>query len=199
MTDPQTAEVAVDAVTGLVNMFKDAGFLYWVITLYSILVGAAMTYVGRRHLKKLLFFIGAFMLYVPMHYFASEMTSIITAICGGLVMLFCYPGFVFLVGVIAFGLLCLGVGMDGWSPMLMGGIELVGGIVAVIYRKHIMIPATAIAGGATLAIGIAFLFKGIHPTLFLLLVVLFVASGVFVQYKFTAKSLKDEKKPEPAK
>ena len=43
MTDPQATEVAVDAVTGLVNMFKDAGFLYWVITLYSILIGAAMT------------------------------------------------------------------------------------------------------------------------------------------------------------
>ena len=58
MTDPQATEVAVDAVTGLVNMFKDAGFLYWVITLYSILIGAAMTYVGRRHFKKLLFFVG---------------------------------------------------------------------------------------------------------------------------------------------
>ena len=50
MTEPQTTEVAVGAITGLVNMFKDAGTLYWVITLYSIVVGAAMAFVGRyRH------------------------------------------------------------------------------------------------------------------------------------------------------
>jgi len=200
MTDPQTAEVAVDAVTGLVNMFKDAGLLYWVITIYSTLVGAAMTYVGRRHLKKLLFFVGAFTLYVPMHYFASEMTSLITAAVGGLVMVFCYPVFVFFVGIVAFGLPCVGVGMNEWCPMLMGGIELVGGIVAVIFRKHIAIPVSAISGGAMLALGLAFLFKGIHPILFLLLTVLFIASGIIVQYKFTARGLNElEKKPEPAK
>ena len=45
MTDQQTTAVAVDAITGLINMFKDAGTLYWVITMYSILVGVAMTYI----------------------------------------------------------------------------------------------------------------------------------------------------------
>ena len=199
MTEPQTAEVAVDAVTGLVNMFKDAGLLYWVITLYSILIGAAMTYIGRRHLKKLLFFVGAFTLYVPMHYFASEMVSIITAVVGGLVMVFCYPVFVFIVGVIAFGIPCAGVRMNEWSPMLMGGIELVGGIVAVIFRRHIVIPVTALSGGSMLALGLAFLFKGINPVLFLLLIVFFTASGIFLQYKFTAKGVESEKKPEPSK
>ena len=189
MTDPQTTEAAVDAITGLVNMFKDAGLLYWVITLYSVLIGAAMTYVGRRHLKKLLFFVGAFTLYVPMHYFASEMVSLITAAVGGLVMVFCYPVFVFFVGVIAFGLPCVGVGMNEWAPLLMGGIEFVGGVVAVIFRKHIAIPVTALSGGSMLALGLAFLCKGIHPVLFLLLIVLFTASGIFVQYKFTAKGV----------
>ena len=146
MTDPQTTEATVDAITGLVNMFKDAGTLYWVITLYSVLVGAAMTYVGRRHLKKLLFFVGAFTLYIPMHYFASEMTSLITAAVGGLVMVFCYPVFVFFVGVIAFGLPCVAIGMNEWSPTLMGIIELAGGIVAIIFRKNIVIPVTALSG-----------------------------------------------------
>ena len=196
MTDPQTTEAAVDAVTGLVNMFKDAGFLYWVITAYSILIGAAMSYVGRRHLKKLLFFVGAFTLYIPMHYFASETVSLITAAVGGLVMVFCYPVFVFIVGVVALGLPCVGVGMNEWNPTLMGCIELIGGIVAVIFRKHIAIPVTAVSGGSMLALGLAFLFKGINPVLFLLLIVLFAASGIFVQYKFTAKGLtEEEKKP----
>ena len=94
MTDQQTTVVAVDAITGLVNMFKDAGTLYWVITMYSILVGAAMTYIGRRHFKKLLFLVGAFSVYVPMHYFASETVSFITAGVAGLVMVFCYPVYV---------------------------------------------------------------------------------------------------------
>jgi len=146
------------------------------------------------------FFVGAFTLYVPMHYFASETISLITAAVGGLVMVFCYPVFVFFVGVVAFGIPCLAIGMDGWSPMLMGCIELVGGIVAVIFRKHIAIPVTALSGGSMLALGLAFLFKGIHPVLFLLLIVLFTASGIFVQYKFTAKNIKElEKKNEPAK
>lgn len=198
MTDPQTAGMTVDVVTGLVNMFKDAGALYWVITLYSILIGAAMAFVGRRHLKKLLFFVGAFTLYVPMHYFASEMTSIITAVVGGLVMVFCYPVFVFFVGVTAFGILCFAIGMDSWSPILMGLIELAGGVVAIIYRKHIAIPVTALSGSSMLSLGLAFLFKGIPSVLLLLLIVLFTAAGIFVQYKFTAKEIKDEKKPEVA-
>lgn len=198
MTDPQAAEVAVDAVTGLVNMFKDAGFLYWVITLYSILIGAAMTYVGRRHFKKLLFFVGAFSLYVPMHYFASEMTSLITAAVGGLVMVFCYPVFVFIIGMVPLAAICVACGVQH-PGMIISILDVACGVAAVIFRKHIVIPVSAMSGGMMLALGLAFLFKGIHPVLFLLLIVLFTASGIFVQYKFTAKGLKNETKPEPAK
>ncbi|MCR5414099.1 MAG: hypothetical protein K6F50_05150 [Kiritimatiellae bacterium] len=188
MADPQTTEVAANAVTGIVNMLKDIGFLYWVITIYSVLIGAAMSYVGKRHLKKLLFFVGAFMVYVPMHYFASEKTSLIAALAGGVVMVFCYPVYVFFVGVVASGLPCLAVGMHGWCPTLMGGIEFAGGVCAIIYRKHVMIPATAISGGTMLAFGLALLFKGMPIWLFVLLTLLFAASGIFVQYRYTAKT-----------
>lgn len=195
MTDPQTTEVAVDAVTGLVNMFKDAGNLYWIITLYSILVGAAMAYLGRRHLKKLLFLVGAFSLYVPMHYFASETTSIITAAVGGLVMVFIYPVFVFIMGMLPIAIVCVSCGIQH-PNIVISLIAVACGIAAVIYRKHIVIPITAMSGGMMLALGLAFLFKGIHPILFASLIVLFMASGIFVQYKFTAKGIKDEKKSE---
>ena len=193
MTDPQTTEAAVDAVTGLVNMFKDAGTLYWVITLYSVLVGAAMTFVGRRHFKKLLFLVGAFSVYVPMHYFASETVSLISAGVAGLIMIFCYPVFVFIMGMVPLAAICVACGIE--HPNL--ALSLIGvacGVAAVIYRKHIVIPVTALSGAWMLALGLAFLFKGIHPILFLLLVVLFTAVGIFVQYKFTAKGLKEEEK-----
>ena len=193
MTDPQATEVAVDAVTGLVNMFKDAGFLYWVITLYSILIGAAMTYVGRRHFKKMLFFVGTFTLYVPMHYFASEMVSLITAVVGGLVMVFIYPVFVFVMGMVPIAAISVACGVQH-PNIVISLITVVCGIAAVIYRKHIVIPVSAMSGGMMLALGLAFLFQGIHPILFLLLIVLFTASGIFVQYKFTAKGIKDEEK-----
>lgn len=198
MTDPQTAEVAVDAVTGLVNMFKDAGNLYWVVTLYSVLVGAAMTYVGRRHFKKLLFFVGAFSLYVPMHYFASEEVSLITAAVAGLVMVFIYPVYVFIMGMVPVAVICVACGVQhpGMALTLVAGAC---GVAAVIYRKHIVIPVSAMSGGMMLALGLAFLFKGIHPILFLLLGVLFTASGIFVQYKFTAKGITDVKKTDQAK
>ncbi|HBO98384.1 MAG TPA: hypothetical protein DD637_00890 [Verrucomicrobia bacterium] len=190
--------MTVDAVTGLVYMFKDAGFLYWVITLYSILVGAAMTYVGRRHFKKLLFFVGAFTVYVPMHYFASEMVSLIAAAVGGLVMVFCYPVFVFLIGMTPLCAIYAACGVEH-PGFILALLAAACGVAAVIFRKHIVIPVSALSGGMMLALGLAFLFKGLHPVLFLLLIVLFTASGIFVQYKFTAKGLKDEKKPEPTK
>lgn len=186
--EPETTEVAVDAVTGLVNMFKDAGALYWIITIYSILVGASMTYVGKRHFKKLLFFVGAFTIYIPMHYFASEAVALISAAVGGLVMVFCYPVFVFIIGMVPIAALCVACGIEH-PNLFISLIALACGVAAVIYRKHIVIPVSAISGAWMLAVGLAFLFKGIHPVLFLLLAVLFVASGIFVQYKFTAKGV----------
>jgi hypothetical protein len=190
MTDQQTARVAVDAITGLINMFKDAGTLYWVITMYSILVGAAMTYVGRRHFKKLLFLVGAFSIYVPMHYFASETVSFITAGVAGLVMVFCYPVYVFIMGMVPLAAVCVALGVTD-PNVLTVLIGFACGVTAVIFRKHIVIPVSALSGAWMLSLGLAFLFKGMHPVLFFLLAVLFTASGIFVQYKFTAKSESD--------
>lgn len=60
MTDPQTTEASANVIAGLVNMFADARLLFWLVTFYSLIVGAAMTYVGNKHLKKLLFYCDAF-------------------------------------------------------------------------------------------------------------------------------------------
>ncbi len=197
MTDPQTTQATADAITGLINMFKDAGMLYWVITLYSLLVGTAMTFVGKRHLKKLLFFVGAFSVYVPMHYFASEMVAVISAVVGGLIMVFCYPVFVFIMGMVPLAAICVACGIQ--HPNIVISIaDIACGIAAVIYRKHIVIPVTALSGGWMMAFGLAFLFKGIHPVLFLLLFILFTAVGIFVQYKFTAKGLAKDAAPAPS-
>lgn len=190
MTDQQTTAVAVDAITGLINMFKDAGTLYWVITMYSILVGAAMTYIGRRHFKKLLFLVGAFSVYVPMHYFASETVSLVTAGVAGLVMVFCYPVYVFIMGMVPLAAVCVALGITE-PNMLIVLIGFACGVTTVIFRKHIVIPVSALSGAWIFALGLAFLFKGMHPVLFFLLGVLFTVSGIFVQYKFTAKSESD--------
>lgn len=190
MTDQQTTAVAVDAITGLINMFKDAGTLYWVITMYSILVGAAMTYIGKRHFKKLLFLVGAFSVYVPMHYFASETVSLVTAGVAGLVMVFCYPVYVFIMGMVPLAAVCVALGITE-PNMLIVLIGFACGVTTVIFRKHIVIPVSALSGAWIFALGLAFLFKGMHPVLFFLLGVLFTVSGIFVQYKFTAKSESD--------
>lgn len=193
MTDPQAAEVTVNALTGLVDMFKDAGSLYWVITMYSILVGAAMTFVGKRHFKKLLFLVGAFSVYVPMHYFASGTVSLISAGVAGLIMVFCYPIFVFIIGMLPIAAICVACGVE--SPgIVLSLIAFACGVAAVIYRKHIVIPVSSFSGAWMLALGLVFLLKGMHPVLFLLLVVLFTAGGIFVQYKYTAKTVKEEAK-----
>ena len=179
MNDPETTEVAANAVVGLVNMFKDAKLLFWIITLYSLIVGAAMTYFGEKHLKKLLFFVGAFTVYLPMSYFASMMTTLIVAVVTGLVMAFLYPVFVFFIGGTALCSICLAIGVAA-------------GVAAVIYRKHITIPITAYSGASMLVIGLAFLFAGLfmvgmHMAVVYVLLVLFFGSGMFVQYKYTGK------------
>ena len=189
MNDPQTTEAAANAVVGLVNMFKDAKMLFWIITFYSLIVGAAMTYVGNKHLKKLLFFVGAFTVYLPMSYFASMTTALIAAVVTGLVMAFLYPVFVFFVGGTAMTCICMSVGMGETVTGLLG---IAAAVAAVIYRKHITIPITAYSGAYMLAIGLLFLFAGMfqvvmHTAVVYILLVLFLASGIFVQYKFTGK------------
>ena len=189
MNDPQTTEAAANAVVGLVNMFKDAKMLFWIITFYSLIVGAAMTYFGKKHLKKLLFFVGAFTVYLPMSYFASMTTALIAAVVTGLVMAFLYPVFVFGIGGGALCSICLAVGMGETVAGLLG---IAAGVAAVIYRKHIVIPLTSYSGASMLVIGLAFLFAGLfqvgmHMVVAYILLVLFLASGIFVQYKFTGK------------
>lgn len=189
MNDPQTTEVAANAVVGLVNMFKDAKMLFWIITFYSLIVGAAMTYVGNKHLKKLLFFVGAFTVYLPMSYFASMTTALIAAAVTGLVMVFLYPVFVFFVGGTAMTCICMSVGMGETVAGLLG---IAAAVAAVIYRKHITIPITAYSGAYMLAIGLLFLFAGMFGAIMpmavvYILLVLFFGSGMFVQYKYTGK------------
>lgn len=189
MNDPETTEVAANAVVGLVNMFKDAKLLFWIITLYSLIVGAAMTYFGEKHLKKLLFFVGAFTVYLPMSYFASMMTTLIVAVVTGIVMAFLYPVFVFFIGGTALCSICLAIGMGETVAGLLG---VAAGVAAVIYRKHITIPITAYSGASMLVIGLAFLFVGLfmvgmHMAVVYVLLVLFFGSGMFVQYKYTGK------------
>lgn len=189
MNDPQTTEVAANAVVGLVNMFKDAKMLFWIITFYSLIVGAAMTYVGNKHLKKLLFFVGAFTVYLPMSYFASMTTALIAAVITGLVMSFCYPGFVFLIGGGAMCGICLSLGMGETVAGLLG---IAAGVAAVIYRKHITIPITAYSGAWMLVVGLVLLVAGMFDAIMpmavaYILLVLFFGSGMFVQYKYTGK------------
>lgn len=189
MTDPQTTEASANVIAGLVNMFADARLLFWLVTFYSLIVGAAMTYVGNKHLKKLLFFVGAFTVYLPMSYFASMTTALIAAVVTGLVMAFLYPVFVFLIGGTALCSICLAIGMGETVAGLLG---VAAGVVAVVYRKHITIPITAYSGASMLVIGLAFLFAGMfqvvmHIAVVYILLVLFLASGIFVQYKYMAK------------
>lgn len=200
MTDPQTAEVAVDAVTGFVNTFKDTASLYWLITLYSVVVGAAMTYVGRRYFKTLLFLVGAFSVYVPVHCFASELIAIVCAVVAGLVMILMYPVFVFIMGVTVWAIVLIVCGVEpGQIGTIHALIGCVFGVAAIIFRKHIVIPVSAWSGAWLLALGLAFLFGGMNPILFALLGLLFTGSGILVQYKFTAKDIKDEKRKEVVK
>ena len=121
-----------------------------------------------------------------MHFFASEAVSILVAILGGIVMVFCYPVFVFIVGTIPLAAICAVCGVQpGFFTMLL---SIACGVTALIYRKHIVIPVSAMSGSLMLAFGLTLLFKGIHPALFIILFVLFMASGIFIQYK-SAKDL----------
>ena len=193
--DAGTAEVAakatVNVLTGLVDMFKDRQALYWIITAYSLLVGFAMTFFGRRHFKKLLMLVGFFTAFLPLHYFTKSLgMSLVGGVVSGLLMLFFYPIFVFIIGMFPWAAILVAMGID--SPNLVLSLIGIGcGVVAVIYRKHIVIPVAAISGGTMLSFGLLFLLGGMNPYVFLALMVLLIAAGIFVQYRFTAKDLKD--------
>ena len=65
-TDPQTIEVSANILELLFDVFKEVKTIFWMITIYSLTVGGAMTFFGKKHLKKLLFLVGAFTVYLPM-------------------------------------------------------------------------------------------------------------------------------------
>ena len=188
-TDQQTIEVSVNVLQLLFDVFEEVKVIFWMITIYSLTVGGAMTFFGKKHLKKLLFLVGAFTVYLPMSIITSTSTAMLAALPSGLVMAFCYPGFVFLIGGMAVCGICLSLGM---GEPVAGFLGVAAGIAAVIYRKKIVIPLTAYSGASMLVIGLAFLFAGLFHVVmpmavFFILLVLFLAGGIFVQYKFTGK------------
>ena len=106
-TDPQTIEVSANILELLFDVFKEVKTIFWMITIYSLTVGGAMTFFGKKHLKKLLFLVGAFTVYLPMSIVSSTSTALLVALVTGLVMAFCYIGFVFLIGGMAMCCICL--------------------------------------------------------------------------------------------
>lgn len=188
-TDPQTIEVSANILELLFDVFKEVKTIFWMITIYSLTVGGAMTFFGKKHLKKLLFLVGAFTVYLPMSIVSSTSTALLVALVTGLVMAFCYIGFVFLIGGMAMCCICLSLGMGG---AIAGVLGVAAGIVAVIYRKKIVIPLTAYSGASMLVIGLVLLFAGMFLAIMpmavaYILLVLFFGSGMFVQYKYTGK------------
>ena len=188
-TDPQTIEVSANILELLFDAFKEVKTIFWMITIYSLTVGGAMMFFGKKHLKKLLFLVGAFTVYLPMSIVSSTSTALLVALVTGLVMAFCYIGFVFLIGGMAMCCICLSLGMGG---AIAGVLGVAAGIVAVIYRKKIVIPLTAYSGASMLVIGLVLLFAGMFLAIMpmavaYILLVLFFGSGMFVQYKYTGK------------
>lgn len=128
-------------------------------------------------------------MYLPMSIVSSTSTALLVALVTGLVMAFCYIGFVFLIGGMAMCCICLSLGMGG---AIAGVLGVAAGIVAVIYRKKIVIPLTAYSGASMLVIGLVLLFAGMFLAIMpmavaYILLVLFFGSGMFVQYKYTGK------------
>lgn len=188
-TEPQTVEVSANILAVLFDTFKEVKTIFWIITIYSLTVGGAMTFFGKKHLKKLLFLVGAFTVYLPMSIFASTATALLTAVITGLVMSFCYPGFVFLIGGGAMCGICLSLGMGETVAGLLG---VAAGVAAVIYRKKIVTPLTSYSGAWMLVVGLVLLVAGMFGAIMpmavaYILLVLFFGSGMFVQYKYTGK------------
>lgn len=125
--------------------------------------------------------------FVPVE--TSQQVEYVKLLSNPSVLAFLYPVFVFLIGGTALCSICLAIGMGETVAGLLG---VAAGVVAVVYRKHITIPITSYSGASMLVIGLAFLFAGMfqvvmHIAVVYILLVLFLASGIFVQYKYTAK------------
>ena len=171
---------------------------------------------GKRYYKTLMILLGFLPAYVLAHCligvfgFTAEWQAIVFGIVIGVCNLLLSWLFMFSVGfwVVALPLCAVGLIVIPIIPAIAG---IIGGIIVLIFRKHIIIPAMAFTGVSFFLSGLTMLLvivpgfcTSVSPgayccTLLVAFVVLLVGS-IFVQYKFTAKGLKtDEKKPEPAK
>ena len=185
----ELADKATDsALSALIALFKNAKAIYWGVTLYALVIGAVMVFVGQRYFKTLLFLVGFFFGYVIAHFFASETTSLICGGVAGLVMVFFYPAFVFLMGVTVWAVVCVACGITepGMVHSLIAGVL---GVLAFIFRRHVLIPVTAWSGAWMMAVGLALLFGKMNQYVFVALGLLFTVLGTFVQYKFTARDV----------
>lgn len=198
--------------------------MFAVIALGIALVGLFWCFFGYRYIKAVLALIGFIAGAVGTYYNLGaliEVTtgvniaiSIVVGLIVGVLMYLLFYVSIFLIGAGAgysIGLLVVSLGgMDADSAMIVSlVIAVVGGILALVLRRFIVIVSTAFSGAFTAMSGLALFLSGdsiegklseietlqtytIDETWVLIAGFVLAIIGIFVQYKYTAKK-KDDK------
>ncbi len=146
----------------------------------AAIFGIIFCFYGYRYLKKLFiclgFLIGALFAYILLAPVMSTFLAIIVslligAVCG-LLLYYLYVVGIFVTGACFGAVLVLIVCMlFGWNYLsvtalvIMGVASITLGILAVIYKRGLMILATAFTGGSSIAMNAGFLISGITASL----------------------------------
>jgi hypothetical protein len=189
----------------------------------GILVGAVQCFFGYRIFKVILALVG-FVLGAGLAGFAgfalsqNQAVALLAGLVGGLIgaalLVALYFVGVFLIGawlgVLLGAVLCIAAQSEP-VPVILLILGIIGGVIAVVLQKVIIILATSFGGSWSIVTGIAYFTTGaIDPTdpkrlfrtggsLLYIMLLCWIAlgiAGVIVQYKFLPKPSKEQKKPD---
>ena len=107
---------------------------------------------------------------------------------GILAVIFMYGG-LFFIGMFMYAAVVCSLNLQNVAIPLHSLLIIVCGVLAIVFKKYVVVPATAWVGANFLMWTICFMIGGMNAILLFLLTLLVACGGAFVQFKYTAKKV----------
>ncbi len=177
----------MQTVTAIVKMFGGSPAAVWGVCLALVALGLVQLLLGQRYFKTLLFVYGFAIWYGIAQFFASTVVSLACGAIGGILAIIFMYGGLFFIGMFMYAAVIVSLNLQDVAVPLHSLLVIVCGVLAIVFKKYVVVPATAWVGANFLMWTICFMIGGMNAILLFLLTLLVACGGSFVQFKYTAK------------
>ena len=175
-------------------MFGGSSAAVWGVCLALVALGLVQLLVGQRYFKTLLLVYGFAIWYGIAQFFASTAVSLACGAIGGILAIIFMYGGLFFIGMFMYAAVICSLNLQDVAIPLHSILIIVCGVLAIVFKRYVVVPATAWVGANFLMWTICFMVGGMNAILLFLLTLLVACGGAFVQFKYTAKRV-EKKEP----